>query len=185
MTLSGLLFFHDISETRMRGTPKQNLSTFEALCGGGALRNVVLTTTMWDKLDERTRVMRENQLRTEFWAPMLSRGCRMERFYSTWESAWAIIDSFSTDSRRPVQIQEEIVDQGKTLSQTSAFAALFQWWWERLKTRFRRWRTLQVPRYDSTGTLTVVGEGNSSQCSGLHPSAGYQGKIETFRPLPL
>jgi hypothetical protein len=107
---------------------------FEAICGKGALRNVVLTTTMWDRVPQETCLKRETQLRTHLWRSMLSRGCRIARFDSTWESAWTIIDGFSAESRRSLRLQREIVDEKKDLSLTSAFAALYS----RFKAKFRR-----------------------------------------------
>ncbi|KAH7918576.1 hypothetical protein BV22DRAFT_1051648 [Leucogyrophana mollusca] len=46
ITFSSILFFHSISENRMRGAPLRNPDMFEELCGMNALQNVVLTTTM-------------------------------------------------------------------------------------------------------------------------------------------
>lgn len=113
----------------MRGTPQKNLDMFKALCGDDALSNVMLTTTMWDSMtDERISRRHEDQLRTRFWQPMLSLGCRMTPFLYTWESAWDIINAFSSDNRCPVQLQVEIVDEKRELSATTAFAVLRKWW---------------------------------------------------------
>ncbi|KAG1740779.1 uncharacterized protein EDB91DRAFT_1281465 [Suillus paluster] len=73
VTLSGILFFHRITESRMRGTPLRNLSVFKELCGTNALENVILTTTMWDEVPEHIRSQREQQLKTQFWQEMMSR----------------------------------------------------------------------------------------------------------------
>ena len=136
ITLAGILFFHSIAETRMHGTPLLNLSMFEELCGPQALRNVVLTTTMWDKENQPIALQREGELREDFWQPMLARGCQMARFHYTHQSAWAIIDGFDISARRPMQVQEEIVDQKKNLRETAAYHVLVQWW-EKIWTKFR------------------------------------------------
>ena len=44
----------------MVGTPLKNLRMFEELCGKDALKNVILTTTMWDEVDEETGLARES-----------------------------------------------------------------------------------------------------------------------------
>jgi len=109
---------------------------FQELCGADALQNVILTTTMWDEVTDETGSLREDQLRTIFWQPMMSRGCRIARFSSTRKSAWEIIDKFDVDTRRPIKLQKEMVDEGKELSQTSAYAVLLRWW-ERVIAKFR------------------------------------------------
>jgi len=134
--LTGILFLHRISETRMRGTPLKNLEMFKALCGANALQNVILTTTMWNEVTDEIGCSRENELQTDFWKPLLTQGSRMTRFdLTTYQSAWRIIDMFHIDSR-PLQVQTEMVDEKKPLSETSAYAVLVRWW-ERIIVKFR------------------------------------------------
>ncbi|KAG1740777.1 kinase-like domain-containing protein, partial [Suillus paluster] len=128
VTLSGILFFHRITESRMRGTPLRNLSVFKELCGTNALENVILTTTMWDEVLEHIGSQREQQLKTQFWQEMMSHGSRTARFTASFDSAWEIVKHFDATTPRPVQLQKEMVDEGKALSETSAYAVLTRWW---------------------------------------------------------
>ena len=120
----------------MRGTPYRYLSMFKELCGADALQNVVLTTTMWNKVKKEVGLMREDQLQADFWEQMMSGGCRMARFDFTHESAWKIIDMFDINARRRLLIQEEMVDKRNNLAQTSAYGVLSRWW-EQLITKLR------------------------------------------------
>ncbi|KAG6912003.1 hypothetical protein DXG01_000251 [Tephrocybe rancida] len=128
VTLTGLLFFHRITDVRMRGTPLRNLTMFEALCGKDALENVVLTTTLWDEVDSTVGVSREHQLQKEFWAPLMGEGCRTTRFGNTFQSAWDVINLFDINTPRPLLLQREMVDGEMPLKATSAFKALASWW---------------------------------------------------------
>jgi hypothetical protein len=120
----------------MAGTPLRNLSMFDKLCGRDALRNVILATTMWSDVEEQIALVREEDLRTQYWRSMIILGSRMARFGYTHESAWDIVNSFS-GIRHPLQIQVEMVDKGIELPYTAAGFTLFQWLGE-LITRFRR-----------------------------------------------
>jgi hypothetical protein len=124
MKLSGLLFLHRISDNRWSGAPNRNLVMFQELCGNDALKNVILTTTMWDLVDEQTGSRRETELREKYWKIMISAEARMARFHRTYDSAWDIIDQFSGD-RRVLQIQREMVDERKRLMDTAAGSTLF------------------------------------------------------------
>ena len=129
ITLSGILQFHNISENRMRGTPRKNLQVFEELCGSKALKNVILTTTYWDCITEELGSKREAQLKSMFWKPMTSNGAQVARFHpQTYESAWDLIDRFGTADVPALKVQEEMVDQGMKLHETSAFRLLVHWW---------------------------------------------------------
>lgn len=124
----------------MRGAPLRFLSMFKELCGADALQNVILTTTMWDEVTEEMGARREHQLQAEFWGPMMSCGFQMARFHSTHESAWDIINKFDAKPR-PIRVQVEMVDRGKSLASTSAYSTLLQWWGQiitRLRERRRR-----------------------------------------------
>jgi hypothetical protein len=124
--LTGLLFLHRISDNRMAGTELRNAQMFEKLCGSSALPNVALITTMWDSVTEKTGIRREEELREDYWASMITSGARMMRFHESHQSAWDILDQFS-GTRRPIQLQVEMVDEGKPLVQTAAGSALCQW----------------------------------------------------------
>ncbi|GLB39663.1 putative protein with domain-containing protein [Lyophyllum shimeji] len=146
ITLTGLLFFHRITDGRMRGTPLRNLKMFEALCGKEALENVVLMTTMWDEVNPEVGVARETELQDDFWAPVVGQGRRTARFYNTFESAWEAINLCSTNCPQPLQLQRELGDQRKELKSTTAFLVLKRWWeevWAKLKGKSRRWKGKQ------------------------------------------
>jgi hypothetical protein len=78
----------------MSGTPQRNLHMFEELTGSGGAENVVLVTTMWDRLsgfddgDER-----ETGLKEEYWNAMIDEGAAVERFFNTSDSAWSLVDN--------------------------------------------------------------------------------------------
>ncbi len=131
ITLSGLLQFHNISDSRMRGAPLRNLDMFQNLCGKDAFKNVVLLTTFWDRVLDDVGADRENQLRAKFWQPLIVHGSRVDQFNPpTHERAWDIIDRFppNTISRPPLTIQREMVDQKKKLHETSVFKKLKNFW---------------------------------------------------------
>jgi len=124
--LTGLLFLQRISDNRMTGTSLRNTRMFEQICGTDALQNVVLVTTMWDEVSEHAGSKREDDLRANFWDSMVTCGARMARFGDTYQSAWEIVDQL-IGFRRPLQIQTEMVDEGKPLARTAAGSALFRW----------------------------------------------------------
>ncbi|PVF99438.1 kinase-like protein [Serendipita vermifera] len=124
--LTGLVYLHRISDNRMSGSSLRTLEMFKHVCGEDALQNVILVTTMGDAVNKSEWTARENALREEFWQPMITSGAQMMRFEQTSESAWNIIDQLS-GVRRPIQLQREMVDTGKDLSQTAAGRSLFGW----------------------------------------------------------
>lgn len=61
LRLSGILYVHRITDTRVGGTALRNLSMFEKLVGKHKMGNVILLIIMWGNLppseDGETRVM--------------------------------------------------------------------------------------------------------------------------------
>ncbi|KAG8834801.1 hypothetical protein FRC18_001475 [Serendipita sp. 400] len=126
ITLAGVLYLQRISDNKVTNTTMRNTQMFEMICGQGALQNVILVTTMWDHVDEETGRSREEQLRDQFWKSMVDSGSRVARFTHTHDSAWQIVNRLD-GVRRPLRLQMEMVDQRKSLSQTSAGISLFKW----------------------------------------------------------
>ncbi|KAK1962488.1 P-loop containing nucleoside triphosphate hydrolase protein [Colletotrichum sublineola] len=124
--LTGILYLHRITDLRMGGSAKKNLFMFKKLCGPEALKHVVLVTTMWELVDEKLGLERQDELETteEFWGYMLSKGSRIEKHLNTTQSARHIISRFISQSRpaTPVllAIQDEMVNKSKNLDETEA-----------------------------------------------------------------
>ncbi|KAI1439730.1 P-loop containing nucleoside triphosphate hydrolase protein [Annulohypoxylon stygium] len=123
--LSGIIYLHRITDTRMQGSAKKNLLMFKKLCGPKALQHVILATTMWERLpDEGMGVKRERELieTEEFWGWMTRQGSQVRRHHNTEDSARDLLKIFVTSKEAPItlKIQEEIVDKHKELNETSA-----------------------------------------------------------------
>jgi hypothetical protein len=100
---------------------------FEELCGFEAMSNVVVVTNMWGNLkDPGVGEKREEELRThdDFLGQALSRGARMMRHDNTSESAEDIVSSLLGKESVPLQIQLEMIDEGKALTECAAGAKL-------------------------------------------------------------
>jgi hypothetical protein len=111
----------------MSGSPLKNLHMFAKLCGDGAIRNVVLTTTMWTKVRPEVGEGRERELQEKYWAGMLSMGSRTMRFGDSFKAAWHIIDQIvgTVDRNHALLLQEELVNLGRRLSETEAGKMLY------------------------------------------------------------
>jgi hypothetical protein len=122
--LTGLIYLHRIMDTRFGGASGRNLRTFKKLTGKDNLGSVVLATTFWKKPLSSDDVAKETQLNTDprfGWATMLDEGATSMRQDGSADSGAAIIRHL-VDQKREVslQIQTEMVDQGKTIAETEA-----------------------------------------------------------------
>ncbi|KAI6141093.1 P-loop containing nucleoside triphosphate hydrolase protein [Pisolithus tinctorius] len=121
--LSGILYFHRISDYRIREAPSRSYQIFKELCGRDTCKNVIFVTTMWDEVSEEVGSQREQELQSDFWRAMIKLGSTTHRFEGTAESARKIINSVSISppaERRPLQIQREMVDKHLPLHKTAA-----------------------------------------------------------------
>ena len=108
-TISGLLYFHRISDNRMAGTPLKNLRIFDDLSKKHGFQNVVITTTMWDEVDEDIGAAREEELKSKYWEPILGHSMT-RRFLHTRQSAFLVLEGFIDTANRDFSllIQEEL-----------------------------------------------------------------------------
>lgn len=125
--LSGILYFHRISDNRMAGTPLKNLRMFQELCGRDAFSRIILTTTMWDEVDIPLGEQREKELKEKYWKGMMDLKSKTERYQNSHASAWEILRPLveSVSENQAILLQEEMVDMKKQLSDTSAGRALY------------------------------------------------------------
>jgi hypothetical protein len=121
--LSGIVYLHPINKNRITGSAYKNLRMFHKLCGDASLPSVVLATTMWENVDENDGELRQEQLKTrpDFWGDMVSQGSRVFRHEDNRSSAMNIITYILDQRKRTIlQIQRQMIDEGKRLDETSA-----------------------------------------------------------------
>jgi hypothetical protein len=120
--LAGILYFHRISDLKMGGAQTRNFRMFRSLCGDDALRNVVIVTNMWSRVEAEEGEAFEAELMREdiFFKPALERDARMARHENTVPSAAAIIRLLINNRPLPLRIQEELIDEHKDITETTA-----------------------------------------------------------------
>lgn len=118
VTISGILYFHRISDERMQGSTLRNLRAFEALCGDASMRNVVFVTTHWDMVSLAVGEERETELSEAYWMAMIQKGANTARFDGSVEGAKRIVVSLQPRGDTVLAIQREIVIDKRELPKT-------------------------------------------------------------------
>ncbi|KAH7146868.1 P-loop containing nucleoside triphosphate hydrolase protein [Dactylonectria estremocensis] len=121
--LRGLLYLHKITDNRMTGSSITYLRLLESLVGDHALENLILVTTMWNKLrdEDRGQALRhEQELLDDYWGPMEEKGSYVAQFDGTPDSAYALIFQLAGKDSVVLDVQKEIMDEDRTVITTSA-----------------------------------------------------------------
>jgi hypothetical protein len=118
--LSGIIYLHPISQARMDDSSLRSLRMLRELVGDYALGNVVLATSHWSRVSSEEGIRRETELKNTFWKDLISRGAIMTRYSGDQRSGNALIDLLIDKRRIVLDIQRELVDEGKKLIETTA-----------------------------------------------------------------
>ncbi|KZT01504.1 uncharacterized protein LAESUDRAFT_731067 [Laetiporus sulphureus 93-53] len=117
---TGMIYMHRISDNRMTGSAIANFRLFRKICGDDAMKNAVIVTTMWDKINEATGMRREGELRDNYFKEALKLGAHLRRYGGTQEEAMQIVQDLLGRESQVLQVQEEMSDQHKRVSETKA-----------------------------------------------------------------
>jgi flagellar biosynthesis GTPase FlhF len=120
--LAGVIYIHRISDFRMSGISTRNFKMFRQLCGESTLKNVVIVTNMWGEVSKDVGEAREQELATQdmFFKPVLDKGGQLLRHDNTSETGHNVLRHIIENHPLSLQIQRELVDQKKDISQTAA-----------------------------------------------------------------
>ena len=119
--LKGIIYLHRITDNRMEGSARRHLEMFQALVGEEALSNVVLLTTMWDKLaDEVEGLDRDQELRERWWNLMEDKGSTIDRFDGSRSMAEAKVILLIEKDPVVLEVQKELRHSKKRLEDTAA-----------------------------------------------------------------
>ncbi|CAK7209583.1 hypothetical protein SCUCBS95973_000489 [Sporothrix curviconia] len=131
--LNGVIYMHQISDTRVGRTKRLNLDMFRALCGEDAFPNVAVLTSMWSTDESSTefsrQAAREEQLKDEYLKDILGAGGVVKRVMSKDSSTIDVTsaqDIFRTlfaawkDDNITLRIQHDLVNDHVPLRATAA-----------------------------------------------------------------
>lgn len=170
MTLAGVIYLHEISQTRMLGTARKNLDMFNKLIGHDATKNVVLATTKWGDIPEAVGIRREEQLKDRHWKGMIDLGATLLSFRDSRESGWAIIQHILNSAAAlfpnagyvdSVAIQNELVEVRKMLPETEAGKTLLYTLEELLE--MQRQSAAQLRRDESSDEVKAMMQDNDQK----------------------
>ena len=111
---------HRISDTRVGGTSKRNLRMFQKLCGQDSFKNVIIVTTMWDRVTLVEGQQREQELMLgdDLFKALVDGGATMARHDGNRLALDVIQDLSHSDTI--AQIVRELVIEEKSLLDTEA-----------------------------------------------------------------
>jgi hypothetical protein len=130
MKLSGIIYLHDISRPVMLGSDRQNLAVFQDLCGNKAFSSTIIGTTRSDKISQKVSERRSNEISSTYWKGMIEAGATVYPLGNDTASARNMLTIIlqnvklsqgpSEPSTETVEVQYEVVDQAKLVSETKA-----------------------------------------------------------------
>ncbi|KAF9421204.1 hypothetical protein BGZ76_004005, partial [Entomortierella beljakovae] len=115
----GIIYLHNITETRMRGTSLKNLEIFAKLCGKETYKNVVMLSGRWNSVENDIAENREMELKENFWKIFLEGGCKTDQ-YRDKSDLTRIFDEILQKSPVVLDIQKEMIDDKLSLAETAA-----------------------------------------------------------------
>ena len=124
--LAGVVYIHRISDNRFGGITGRIFNMFRKFCGESALKNVVLVTNMWKEGPQDIDEAREKELSSKFFKLALNEGAQMARHHNTTKSARDILRKVVGNRPVVLQIQRELVDEGKDIIDTAAGESINQ-----------------------------------------------------------
>lgn len=117
----GVIYMHDISITRVSGITVRNIGLFKAAVGEVAAKNVVVVASKWDLVDSSVAEQRQAELMEEpdFFSTIMKAGGTMQK-HGRGDSPLGIIRYILQKHHVTLEIQREMVDEGKKLNETAA-----------------------------------------------------------------
>ena len=98
----------------------RNFRMFRQLCGDSTLKNVVLVTNMWGKVNQDLGEARERELADKYFKAALDKGAQLVRHHDTVQSSHDVIRRIMKNDPTAFQIQRELVDERKDINHTAA-----------------------------------------------------------------
>jgi hypothetical protein len=133
--LSGIIYLHRITDIRLQGSSWRALRALKGMCGDNNMHDVVIATTMWDKVPPDQVVgafARQEELRKKINQHMGHHGGSIAALPVISKDATKIIEQIARKgSRMTLAFQKQLVDERKPICETDAGKILYDVFKER------------------------------------------------------
>ncbi|KAF2746414.1 hypothetical protein M011DRAFT_478035 [Sporormia fimetaria CBS 119925] len=122
--LSGIIYLHPISDTRVQGSTMTQFRVFKELCGDAFYSNIVLGTTFWSKVCAAEGEARERQLFSTrgMLGDMRDLGAEVVRVSEDRSECLRLIERFTGKTRTGMRVQKELAKSGSAANFMSTSA---------------------------------------------------------------
>lgn len=127
--LSGLVYLHRITDTRLQGSASQGLAIFKKMCGEENYHGIVIATTRWDEIAPEQMASaskRQQDLRERAWGDIFKGGGYIVALSAARIDAMNIIRHIVCKNYRlTLAFQRQIVDEERPIYETDAGKVIF------------------------------------------------------------
>ncbi|KAJ4985396.1 hypothetical protein SVAN01_09151 [Stagonosporopsis vannaccii] len=162
--IKGVIYIHRITDNRYSRAAVRNLELCKRVCGRDAYKNVILVTSGWHQVDASTAEGREKQLEDDFWASMISQGSNVGRYYGDQASAVGLLNTMMSQDEVVLQLQKELLDDGKELDATAAGSYIKPKLEGLQQPQQGIYHSLQKPQRDSQATMRAIPRHKDPEC---------------------
>jgi len=122
LDIHGIIYMHRISDQRMSGSARRDLSTFVNICGPAAMKRTAIVTNMWGLVTPDIGEDREIELKEDplFFKTILDSGATLYRNDNPPDSGKQIISQICSEEPVRLAIQVELSDENRSLLETTA-----------------------------------------------------------------
>ena len=120
--LTGIILLQSVTGNKIMGSEARRLRLFKMICGPDAFSHVIIVTTMWSDLSNKTmgeERVRERINKRDFWNDMIDKGAQVAPHDNTKQSAINIVRQLVGKTPVPLQMQTELEKGNGTLLSTS------------------------------------------------------------------
>ena len=125
--LTGVILLQPVDGNRAYGSEAKRTQLFRQICGKDTYENVVIATTMWSKLRNRSEGearVKQREESGDFWANLVNNGegksARLVEYHDNLNSAHDIIRLIMQKTKKPLQLQVELHESQGRLIDTTA-----------------------------------------------------------------
>ncbi|KAF2110122.1 P-loop containing nucleoside triphosphate hydrolase protein [Lophiotrema nucula] len=128
--VSGIVYLHRITDTRLQGSALRALNAFKSMCGEGVYCGIVIATTRWDEVAPEqldATFERQQELCKKHWTDIIENDGLVVELSSPRYHALEIIKRIVRKDRRFVfNFQRQLIEEAQPLHLTDAGKILFE-----------------------------------------------------------